>query len=227
MKCNLISTLGQQVIEVIHIVLAMKPVEGGFIENASEYGVSGLNIGESRIAGPAWRWGTQTDLRGGGFGSRKPSDGSVLAKGIESNPAGRWPANVILGHSEGCLCKGVRKVKSDGHHSYKLPEDGGLYELGLKNLEDKGNPYAGEDGKEEVEDWECVEGCPVRTIGEQSGESKGVVRKPTGKVLFPADGSKPMKWNSNDVKDTITRGFDDTGTAARFFKQVSEFKEDT
>jgi hypothetical protein len=200
-----------------HIVLAMKPVQGNFVENALKHGVAGINIGATRIAGPAWKWGTQTDLRGGGFGSRKPSDGSVMARDVESNPAGRWPANVVLGHSEGCVSKGVRKVKSDGHHSYKLPEDGGLYELGLKDLEDKGNPYAGEDGKEEVEDWECVEGCPVRAIGEQSGDLKSGKMKGSY-VGFGTTGI----FGSSGESERETYG--DKGTAARFFKQISELK---
>ena len=34
---------------VVHIVVAMKPMEGSFSENALRYGVAGLNIDGSRV----------------------------------------------------------------------------------------------------------------------------------------------------------------------------------
>ena len=55
------------------------------------------------------------------------------------------------------------------------------------------------DGSEEV-----LEGFP---------NTKGVVRKPTGKgILNPETG-----WNANSMIDTTVRGFADSGSAARFF----------
>ena len=43
--------------------------------------------------------------------------------------------------------------------------------------------------------------------------TKGVVRKPTGKgILNPETG-----WNANSMIDTTVRGFADEGSAARFF----------
>ena len=55
------------------------------------------------------------------------------------------------------------------------------------------------DGSEEV-----LEGFP---------NTKGVVRKPTGKgILNPETG-----WNANSMIDTTVRGFADEGSAARFF----------
>jgi site-specific DNA-methyltransferase (adenine-specific) len=78
------------------IVLAMKPLDGTFAENALKHGVAGLNIDGGRIKGLPWKWGTMTNIKGGGYGSKRPSDGHVAAKNIESNPKGRWPANLIL-----------------------------------------------------------------------------------------------------------------------------------
>ena len=41
-------SLGRRMVDVIHICVAMKPVEGTFAENALENGVAGLNIDGSR-----------------------------------------------------------------------------------------------------------------------------------------------------------------------------------
>jgi hypothetical protein len=84
------------------MVLARKPPEGTVAFNAVNYGTGGINIDECRIAGPAWKWGTQTDIRGGGYGTKRPSEGDVLARNVESNPAGRWPSNVIFQHFPDC-----------------------------------------------------------------------------------------------------------------------------
>lgn len=71
------------------VVVARKPLVGTVAANVLEWGVGGLNIDASRIAGESW-------------GSRPPSvsDGITL-NGLnpmvkESNNLGRWPANIIL-----------------------------------------------------------------------------------------------------------------------------------
>ena len=97
--------------------------------------------------------------------------GSLVGTVIPTySPAGRWPANAILQHLDGCG---------------------------------------------EV----CEPGCPVARLDEQSGVIKGVVRQPTGKAVYPTEGTA-MNWNSNSVIDNTVRGFGDTGGASRFFKQV-------
>jgi site-specific DNA-methyltransferase (adenine-specific) len=59
---------------------------------------------------------------------------------------------------------------------------------------------------------ECVPGCPVKEMGEQSGERKagGIVK-----------GSEPSRTGDNGIYGAwgrvANKPFDDTGTAARFF----------
>jgi site-specific DNA-methyltransferase (adenine-specific) len=77
------------------IVLARKPLSGTVAANVQEHGAGALNVDGCRIPGN-WKWGTQTDIRGGGYGTRRPSEGDVLARDLESDPAGRWPANLVL-----------------------------------------------------------------------------------------------------------------------------------
>lgn len=78
------------------IVLARKPIEKGLSirENMEKWGCGAINIDGCRIPG-AWTFGTQTDIRGGNYNTNRPSEGHVHAKNIQSNPLGRWPANII------------------------------------------------------------------------------------------------------------------------------------
>lgn len=67
------------------IILAMKPLDGTFAENAQTWGVAGINIESSRIGtdntqAPTYRM-TSKEISGGGFA--------------------RWPANVILDEEAG------------------------------------------------------------------------------------------------------------------------------
>jgi hypothetical protein len=61
----------------------------------------------------------------------------------------------------------------------------------------------------------------ARRLDEQSGEIKGVKRKPTGNAVYPTDGGS-VKWNANNVIDNTERGYSDNGGASRFFFRVSE-----
>jgi hypothetical protein len=90
----------------LHIVVAMKPLDGNFASNAIKYGVAGLNIDACRIGFTSKKdfdlakFGTQTDIRGGGLCTKRPSGGYVMAKNVEANLQGRFPANVILEDKE-------------------------------------------------------------------------------------------------------------------------------
>lgn len=94
----------------------------------------------------------------------------------EDASSGRWPANILLEHSPGCERAGLKKVKGITGGT-KPPvrkgdvysETGGLYTPGREQPAVSG--YSGEDGTETVESWNCVEGCPVKTLQEQGVES--------------------------------------------------------
>jgi hypothetical protein len=81
--------------------------------------------------------------------------------------------------------------------------------------------YRGPDGLEPVQMWSCEPTCPVPDLDEQSGVSRGVIRKPTGKALFSTTG-KSLEWNANSMQDTVVRGHADEGGASRFFRQVKK-----
>lgn len=41
------------------------------------------------------RFGTQTDITGGGYGTKRPSNGDVMATNVLSSDTGRFPANLL------------------------------------------------------------------------------------------------------------------------------------
>ena len=83
----------------IHIVVAMKPLDGRFSENALKHGVAGLNVDGCRIR-------TSDNLVGGSGGllSNVRDDKSYPDdNGYEPSNLGRWPANVIHDGSGGVV----------------------------------------------------------------------------------------------------------------------------
>lgn len=77
------------------IVLARKPMIGTLVENIKAHGTGGLNIDSCRVPGEPWIFGQQADMRGGNFGTNRPSEGHVHATNVEGGKDGRWPANVL------------------------------------------------------------------------------------------------------------------------------------
>ena len=197
----------------LHIVVAMKPLDGNFASNAIKHGVAGLNIDGCRI-GVA-----DADIRSGGFGlGKRPwQTGNVGGNTVKvGSEQGRFPSNVILAHKEGCRQVGVEKVKGQGHWT-NVSEVGNNGVYGKFNAlpVDRGNIVADEDGKETVEQWECAPGCPVKEFpqggasGKASGPAKGKIGSRGRFGVFNGDMGESCFYN-------------DTGSAARFFKQVKE-----
>lgn len=108
------------------ICLARKIFKGTVLDNVSTHSTGALNIDDCKIEGEPWVWGTQTDIKSGNFNSARPRDGNVLATNIESDPKGRWPANVIHDGSEEVIqafpnsVGQLARAKSDGSRMNNL-----------------------------------------------------------------------------------------------------------
>ena len=199
------------------IVLARKPLAGAVAENVQEHGTGAVNVDGCRLhtEGSEARKYTVTRRKPGATlnrtgGNYRPEDG-VEFRG--STTAGRWPANVALSHADGCELIGLKQVKTG-------TAVGGLHNASGTNAiyakmdrkSDQPDHGYGEHGKETVENWRCIEGCPVRLLDKQSGVRPGSrIEKPSecetgGVTSFDAmRGSRPA------------RGFADAGGASRFF----------
>ena len=146
----------------------------------------------------------------------KPTNAVCFGQAVQGSVAvgvtaeGRWPANVVLSHSEGCRRVGTRRVKSDGHHPAKrngesmwAAEGGGL------NGNSGPERYMGDpDGLETVESWECEPGCAVRLLDEMSGSRK---------ADWARGSDKPGCFQQGVTRTTPSVCYDDYGGASRFF----------
>jgi len=190
-----------------HTLVAMKPCDGGFADNALKHGVAGLNVDGGRI-------GTEQTVTRRSGKAQNPSSFKEYGKpkGEYPNPPGRWPANVILSHDPRCVCVG-KKIEKDPTLE--------IYEklTGVKLKPSKWD-------EREVEVWACVPGCPVRMLDEQSGVSKSSGRSdarpgsgPNGYGTGDRDG-----WRGNWSRRGAAHG--DTGTASRFFYTAKADKTD-
>jgi hypothetical protein len=196
--------------KVIHVL--RKPLsEKTLAANTIKHGTGGLNIDAGRI-------GTHGETLSCSIADPyHAKDGTqrtwnpTTTRGIErsQHSAGRWPANVILQHLEGCRCEGVKKVKTNvQHHSYKRSGEGFIGNI--KSQPEK----AHWSNKEAVANWICAPECPVKALDEQSGErpSGGSAATKPRRVGLYEDGLKQVPYT-------------DTGGASRFFKQVGGNEE--
>lgn len=168
------------------IVLARKPIAGTVAANVIAHGTGALNIDACRI-------GPGESVPGGGSGS-----------------AGRWPANVILSHAEECEWRGERAVASNAHWANSTITG---YGDGIGTGKAEYHGPGARPGTETVEDWDCVPGCPVRALDEQTGTLRS--------------GANPTRRNSDKFRNSYgefagerecapARGAD-KGGASRFF----------
>jgi site-specific DNA-methyltransferase (adenine-specific) len=151
------------------IVMARKPFRGTVAANVAAHGVGALNIDACRIA---FASGEDEDEakeknRHADFGSGLRGnlvynkDDRARSDAGNYDPPGRWPANVILGHSPDCVPVGVREVASNGHYPAARPgvEIGTIGHTGQDDLDERHTRG------ETVEVWDCVGDCPIRLAG--------------------------------------------------------------
>ncbi len=195
------------------IIVFQKPYSGKPVDCITRTGAGALNIDGTRIAG-ANGDGHWTHAREIGNGIVYQRGGNTGEEFGNVNPAsGRWAANLILSHHPDCVRVGTRKVKGSPtsksfHDSYAGESITGF----IRGVSHPGNQHADADGNETIESWECVDGCAVKQMGEQSGElTSGLLKAGTRRNSRSVDYGKMP-----DVAALRDFG-NDTGTAARFF----------
>ena len=196
------------------VCMAQKPPEGRMVDNVLRWGCGAVNVDASRI-------GTEKVYAHGYPGE------SLFCSKVSGTPdyhtnTGRWPANLVLGHAPGCVRRGEKLVRGNGK-----PREGGFCaESNIFNNDEKYRtitcrPEVDPDGMETVADWDCVEGCPVRLISEQSGHLKsGAVSKRHKQAAEPGGGKRTLggSWHSKTKTGEWEKS---EGTAARFFLQIT------
>lgn len=203
------------------ITVARKPLEGTVASNVLTHGCGGINVDGTRIkqgeqpsptTAPGWDSFNKANAEQG----YRPSD---YRQGDAEYQLGRWPANLILNHLDGCRCEGVKKVKGQSNttpplrRSSVLEDAGGHFSVG--NLQKTPiKRFVDEDGNETIADWICVDGCPVKALDEQSGVSESA----SAGVSFKDTPARSWKNASKEGIRRVEHG--DKGGASRFFKQV-------
>lgn len=197
------------------IVVARKPLAGTVAANVLEYGTGAINVDGCRIGTEVETWPVSRSFTSGispGY-TDGIERGATQATG--SMPAGRWPANVILTHTEECVQVGTRKVRTGKTvvHNTDGTVRNRIYGKRAGSREDAG--YADADGKEEITAWKCVEGCPVRMLDEQSGETRDGVAVNHNREIKAHSGNRIYGACANGTDQDVTYG--GSGGASRFF----------
>ena len=131
---------------------------------------------------------------------------------------GRFPSNIILGHSPDCVQVGEKRVKtSTGQRGSATTKGEKQGMCGIKATGEEVG-YADSDGKEAVAVWECADGCPVHALDEQSGTSKSA-KQPT-KGRSKTSPNTIYNGGFHPKKGQVCPEYGDEGGASRFFKQV-------
>jgi len=193
------------------IVVARKPLMGTVAENVLRHGTGALNIDGSRIAtGDKLNGGAYAQsgtARNDGWGMRRDSDLQY------EQPAGRWPANVILDESQAAeLDKQSGNVASGGGAKGKM---GGIFGNGRENpnranslYQDSGGAsrffYVAKANKKERPNVDGVAHPTVKPLKLMQYLVK-LVTPPGGTVLDPFAGSGAT------IEAAIAEGFNAIG----------------
>ena len=199
------------------IVVARKPLsEGTVANNVLKWGTGGLNIDGSRIGTGTGEKKTVNypDIRGDNYQQGKESYAERGTVEREVVDQGRWPANIILSHTELCNPTGqtLKNKTSAGKRTATF---------GTQDTQSGGDGSGGWSGYEyETEVYECVEGCPVKLLDEQSGTSKSTRSELTSNpgTVYGAGKGLPSH--------TGIYGHNDSGGASRFFYVAKASKRD-
>lgn len=186
-------------------LVAQKPLEGTFAENALKWGVAGLAIEAARIG--TMGGGTQcSDFPGPCRGHEsKGKFGRTVHPPASNVPVGRWPSNFLLSHLPECRQTGFQKVKA------APPWNDNRGPSSFTGTETSPVHHADADGTETVQTWECAEGCPAAELDAQSGILK------SGAWNGEATGGTESRTLGFGMKSQSMFRKADSGGASRFF----------
>jgi hypothetical protein len=196
------------------VTVARKPILGSATQNVIDHGCGALNIDGCRTNTPPRATGTKTSGDGQNRGpdaKLRQGSGRDSQRAYDDNlPSGRWPANLILQHLPDCRQTGTTTVP--GYTINRWTDGAKPFGGGA------GHEYESEKQPEEsIAVWECVEGCAVEGLDEQSGVKTSGTMKREVEAYAGASVTGFLRGVSGPHNQ-----HGDSGTASRFFKQVKE-----
>ena len=211
---------------VIHVL--RKPCsEGTVAANVLRWGTGALNIDASRIrlAGDEVVTLPQSDpsKRAGEVGRDLGFTGNDVCafkqaqrESIErTNTLGRWPANLVLQHLDGCRQEGTKEIRVVESNWWMTPHtDRGMMLNGSKRTS---MAHYVTKGRETVANWTCEPGCPVMALDAQSGvlHPRGNVNSSTIGGSTGASFRMPRSESYHHTRPELNA----PGGASRFFRQ--------
>lgn len=196
-----------------HWILARKPLaESTVAKQMTATGTGGINVDACRVAtapGDYDHPGNPRLTLAASSAYQAALHGDLKVTQAEPHALGRWPSNLVLSHAEGCELRGMKRVQSGPASYIAGTQTWGYGSVGTPVGTVSGH-YADADGLETVEDWRCVEGCPVAELDRQSGITADVDR------ALQRNGSRQMDgWRLN--QESTGHAYAGEGGASRFF----------
>jgi site-specific DNA-methyltransferase (adenine-specific) len=196
--------------------LIRKPRGDTIVQTVREHGTGALNIDACRVPHASSKdlqdhaAGVNAIKARGGSMDNSWKNSSDLSGASDVTEAGRWPSHLLLSHAEGCERVGNKKVKAAPAWNDNRPPS--LFTGAVTSPVH----HADADGLETVADWECVDGCPVKLLDEQSG--------------FRRSGEVAANGHGIGYEDSTSKGFardrhvlDEGGSASRYFTTFPPF----
>lgn len=152
---------------MIVITVARKPLsEPNVASNTLKHGAGAMNIDATRVKFQDPADEQETKVKNqipapmknqvyGGWHKERPA----------YDPPGRWPANLVLSHLDGCQQRGSHRVRP-GNGSGRAGPGGHGFQSAYVGGEQKNV------GTEKIAAWDCLRGCPVAELDSQ-GEAQG------------------------------------------------------
>jgi DNA modification methylase len=202
-------------------ILIRKPIsERNVALNVLKWGTGAINVGAAKI-----KHGADVDLSAMQRCQTKQGGHTVTLNipGHEQptyDPAGRWPSHLLFSHHPDCRQVGVKRVQSSsGWRDTDLGMDVHGRTYNLAKTPRTGRHYADADGLKTVQNWQCVEGCPILELDAQSG-----IRKSPATYQRGADvGVNSHSVGGKEQAGMVAYNYGDEGGASRFFQQFAAY----
>jgi len=188
--------------------LCRKPTsEKTIAANTLKHGVGGINIDGCRI-------GTDTiSTHGGDKWAGIKGDGNH-GIGEYRTHVGRYPTNLVLSHGRDCELVGTATTGTgEPRLSSNVSTENFKFKEIFRIKPDRSDGVRSF-GKETVESWKCVDGCPVKELNSQSGFSAG-----SGKRSAKRQNSMGFSGGAGTYDDF---SYADAGGCGRFFWCATE-----
>lgn len=198
--------------------LVRKSLSGPVAQNVIQHGTGAINVDGCRIGTDGGGTNcSNRDSHGKCQGHRNAgrSTSGETFHGPNGSIIGRWPANVLLSHGDGCRVVEARTIRRAAGPGWNgLGGDNARHVYG-KGWTPDGVSRQSTARTETVEAWECAEGCPVAELDRQSGTSKS--SGGAGEASRGALGKNTFGKYALDRHGANAGGFGDSGGASRYF----------